>query len=287
MTQNRHWQRFSHSRSQCQVQSYIFIQLIILERKKNRNRYYTPRISWASSMMKRALFLPISLDAFIRFMRYSATWQWCRKRLSSWDRRPVPFGAQAAPSEVQTSPSVGLPAPSRDSLLPESRPLSRDLLASSGIQTSPTLSQSQNYKSLKSARARYVKATAKKQCHTTWSENVKTTATLMHYERKYAKTDPALYNEIANRHAATKIAQLWTEYRRLNRYLHHFGIKNTPYYKREYGKKTMEYCLLKYQNYKNEEKAQKRSWNRKDMSGKTTRRSKDDNAYARIHQDNR
>ena len=108
--------------------------------------------------------------------------------------------------------------------------------------TDSTLSQSHKYKPLKSARARYIKAPAKKQWHTTWKQNTKTASVLRRIiTRKYTKTGPALDNEIANRNAATKVAQLLTGHCGLNRYLHRFGIKNTPYCKCGYGKEIVEH----------------------------------------------
>ena len=59
----------------------------------------------------------------------------------------------------------------------------------------PSLSRSHNYKPLKSARARYIKAAAKKQWQTIWSENTKTAASLKRIIKgKYSKAGPALYN---------------------------------------------------------------------------------------------
>ena len=93
----------------------------------------------------------------------------------------------------------------------------------------PTLSQIHNYKPLKSARARYIKATAKKQWLDIWNGNTKTANSLRRIMKgKYTKTGPALYNEIEDRNSAAKIAQLRTDHCGLNRYLHRFGNTNTP-----------------------------------------------------------
>ena len=68
---------------------------------------------------------------------------------------------------------------------------------------------------------------------------------------KHAKTGPTLYNEITNRNAAAKIAQLRTGHCGLNRYLHRFGIKDTPYYKCGYRKETVKNYLIECRNYTN------------------------------------
>ena len=86
------------------------------------------------------------------------------------------------------------------------------------------------HRPLKSACVRYIKLLAKKQWHKKWRENTKTATALQRIMKgKNAPTGPKLYNEIANRSMAAKIAQLWTGHCGLNHYLHRFGIKNTPY----------------------------------------------------------
>ena len=115
----------------------------------------------------------------------------------------------------------------------------------------PTLSQIHNYKPLKSARARYIKETAKKQWLTTWNGNTKTTNPLRRIMKgKHMKTGPALYNEIEDRNSAAKIAQLRTGHCGLNRYLHRFGISNTPYCQCGYGKETVEHYLLECRKFR-------------------------------------
>ena len=73
-------------------------------------------------------------------------------------------------------------------------------------------------------------------------------------KRKYAKTGPKLYNEIENRNGAAKMAQLRTGHCGLNRYLHRFGIKNSPYCQCGYGKETVQHFLLECRRFKNERK---------------------------------
>jgi ribonuclease HI len=117
--------------------------------------------------------------------------------------------------------------------------------------TDPTLSQPHNYKPLKSARARHIKTAAKEQWKTVWSENVKTATALRRITKgKHAKIGPSLYNGIANRNGAATIAQLRTGHCGLNRYLHRFGIKGSPYCQCGYGKETVEHYLLECRNYR-------------------------------------
>ena len=119
----------------------------------------------------------------------------------------------------------------------------------------PTLSQAHNYKPLKSARARYIKTTAKKQWLTIWNGITKTANSLRQIMKgKYRKTGSALYNEIKDRNSAAKIAQLRTGHCGLNRYLHRFGIKNTPYCQCGYGKETVEYYLLECRKFREQRK---------------------------------
>ena len=94
----------------------------------------------------------------------------------------------------------------------------------------PTLSQPYNYKPLKSAQARHIKAEAKKQWQIIWNKNTKTATALRRVMKgKHAKIGPALYNGIADRNGAAIIAQLRTGHCGLNRYLHRFNIRNSPY----------------------------------------------------------
>ena len=119
----------------------------------------------------------------------------------------------------------------------------------------PILNQSHKYKPLKSARVRYIKTTTKKQWQTIWSNNTKTATALRRIIKgKYAKTGPSLYNEIANRNEAAVIAQLRTGHCGLNRYLHRFKLRNSPYCQCGYGKETVEHYLLECRNYREQRK---------------------------------
>ena len=123
----------------------------------------------------------------------------------------------------------------------------------------PTLSQRHNYKPLKSARARYIKVAAKEQWHKVWNENIKTGTPFQRIMKgKGTKSGPALYNEIADRNSAAKIAQLRTGHCGLNRYLHRFGLRNSPYCQCGYGKETVEHYLLECRKYKEERKKLRR-----------------------------
>ena len=126
--------------------------------------------------------------------------------------------------------------------------------------TDSTLRQSHKYKPLKSARARYIKAAAKKQWHTAWRANTKTASVLRRImEGKYAKTGSTLYNEIENRKDAAKIAQLLqTGHCGLNSYLYRFGKKNSSYCQCGYGKETVEHFLLECRNYREQRKKLRR-----------------------------
>jgi ribonuclease HI len=115
----------------------------------------------------------------------------------------------------------------------------------------PTLSQTYNYKPLKSARIRHIKTAAKKQWQIIWNSNTKTATALRRIMKgRQAKTGPALYNEIASRRGAAIIAQLRTGHCGLNRYLHRFSLRNSPYCQCGYGKETVEHYLLECREYR-------------------------------------
>ena len=71
---------------------------------------------------------------------------------------------------------------------------------------------------------------------------------------KHAKIGPALYNGIADRNGAAIIAQLRTGHCGLNRYLHRFNIRNSPYCQCGYGKETVEHYLLECRQYREQRK---------------------------------
>ena len=120
--------------------------------------------------------------------------------------------------------------------------------------TNPTLSQQFKHKPLKSSRIQYIKDTAKKQWQREWAENTKTGTHLQRITRR-GKCGPKLYNEINNRRTATRIAQLRTGHCGLNKYLHRFGKRSSPYCECGYGKETVEHYLMECRNYKEQRKA--------------------------------
>src|SRR5947207_7890789 len=73
-------------------------------------------------------------------------------------------------------------------------------------------------------------------------------------KEKYTKIDSTLYNEIKDRNSAAKIAQLRTDHYELNRYLYHFGIKNTSYCQYRYEKETIEHYLLECRKFREQRK---------------------------------
>jgi hypothetical protein len=120
----------------------------------------------------------------------------------------------------------------------------------------PTLSQSHNYKPLKSTWIRHIKTAAKKQ-------TAKALRRIM--KGRHAKIDPALYNEIASRPGAAIIAQPRAGHCGLNRYLHRFSLMNSPYCQCGYGKETVEHYLLECRNYRDQMKKLRRQVRRGKM----------------------
>ena len=82
---------------------------------------------------------------------------------------------------------------------------------------------------------------------------------------RHAKIGPSLYNEIANRNGAAIIAQLRTGHCGLNRYLHRFSLRNSPYCQCGYGKETVEHYLLECRNYREQRKKLRREVGRGKM----------------------
>jgi hypothetical protein len=121
--------------------------------------------------------------------------------------------------------------------------------------TNPTLSHAYNYEPLKSARVRHIKTMAKKQWQTVWNRNTKTATALRRVMKgRHAKIGPSLYNEINNRYGAAMIAQPRTGHCGLNRYLHRFSLRNSPYCQCGYGKETGEHYLLECRNHRDQRK---------------------------------
>ena len=101
----------------------------------------------------------------------------------------------------------------------------------------------------------HIKDTAKKQWQKDWTENTKTGIHLRRISRSPGgKCGPKLYNDINNRGTVTRIAHLRTGPCGLNKYLHCFGKRSSPYCKCGYGKETVEHYLIECRNYKEQRK---------------------------------
>ena len=119
----------------------------------------------------------------------------------------------------------------------------------------PTLRRPFKYKPLKSARIMTIKDETKKQWKKIWNENTKTIGALRRIiKRKDAKSGFSLYNGLSNRNIMAKFVQLKMGHCGLNRYLHHFGLKNTSYCDCGYGKETVEHFFLHCPKYKEQRK---------------------------------
>jgi hypothetical protein len=95
----------------------------------------------------------------------------------------------------------------------------------------------------------YIKDAAKKQWQKEWAENTKTGTQLRRITRR-GNYGPKLYNQIDNRRTTTPIAQVRIGHCGLNKYLHRFGRRSSPYCKCGYGKETVEHYLMECWNYK-------------------------------------
>jgi ribonuclease HI len=109
--------------------------------------------------------------------------------------------------------------------------------------TNFTLSQQFKQKPLKSSRVQYIKDAAKKQWQKEWAENTKTGTHFRRITRR-GNYGPKLYNQINSRCTTTQIAQLRTGHCGLNKCLHRFGRRSSPYCKCGYGKETVEHYLM-------------------------------------------
>jgi ribonuclease HI len=70
---------------------------------------------------------------------------------------------------------------------------------------------------------------------------------------------PKLYNALPNRSSAAMIVQLRTGHCGLNKYLHRFGIRNSPYCECGYGRKeSVEHYILECPRFKEERKVLRR-----------------------------
>ena len=91
-------------------------------------------------------------------------------------------------------------------------------------------------------------------------EHQNCSCTSRHHIRKACKDRSNTVQRDRNRNGAAKIAQsqLRTGHCGLNRYLYHFGTKNSPYCQCGYGKETEEHYLMECRNYREQRKKLRR-----------------------------
>ena len=131
-----------------------------------------------------------------------------------------------------------------------------------------TSNQPFKHKPLKSARARTIKEAAKNQWQKEWNEGTSTAMALRRITRqKGVKAGLKLYDEITSRNTVAKIVQLRTGHCGLNRYLHRFGLKKSPYCECGYGKETVEHFLLECRKYRDQRKELKKELRREEGWG--------------------
>ena len=106
---------------------------------------------------------------------------------------------------------------------------------------------------LKSALKRRIKEGAKRQWQVEWNNSC-TGNTLRRIISKGARAGPKLYKHIVGRYTATTIAQLRTGHCRLNKYLHPFKLKSSPYCECGYGQETVEHYLMECPRFVKERK---------------------------------
>ena len=104
---------------------------------------------------------------------------------------------------------------------------------------------------LKSSRIQQIKAMAKSQWNRQWIENTKTSKHLRRITSKQGiQLGSKLYNSISGRKTCAQVAQLRTGHCGLNKYLHRFGKRYSPYCSCGYAKETVEHFILECPNYK-------------------------------------
>ena len=109
---------------------------------------------------------------------------------------------------------------------------------------------------LKSCRIQQIKKLTQSQAKGRWKRN-KTSAN--HLRRilinEKARRGPKLYNPIPNRKSSARLVQLRTGHCGLNKYLHRFGIRDSPYCECGHGiKETVEHYILECPRFKEERK---------------------------------
>ena len=100
---------------------------------------------------------------------------------------------------------------------------------------------------------------AKTQWNRQWTEDTKTSKHLRRISSKQGtQLGPKLYNSISGRNTCAQIVQLRTGHCGLNKYLHRFGKRYSPYCSCGYAKETVEHFILDCPNYKVQRKELKK-----------------------------
>jgi hypothetical protein len=125
----------------------------------------------------------------------------------------------------------------------------------------PTVHQLLRHPPLKSSRIQQIKTMAKIQWNRQWTENTKTSKHLRRISPKQGiQLGSKLYNSISGRKTCAQLVQLRTEHCGLNKYLHRFGKRYSPYCSCGYAKETMEHFILECPNIKYKEKSSGKEW---------------------------
>ena len=120
------------------------------------------------------------------------------------------------------------------------------------IETSQTIFP---YKLLKSARITQVMKEATAQWQKEWENKSSTGRQLQHITKyHHAKAESKYYAGIESKRTASTMAQLRSGHCGLNRYLHRFNLRHSPYCECGQGKEIVEHYLLECRRYKPERK---------------------------------
>ena len=115
----------------------------------------------------------------------------------------------------------------------------------------PTVRQLFRHPPLKSSRIQQIKAMAKTQWNRQWIENTKTSKHLRRiHQSKGSNWDRNYTTRSQDEKRAHRVVQLRTGHCGLNKYLHRFGKRYSPYCSCGYAKETVEHFILECPNYK-------------------------------------
>ena len=104
---------------------------------------------------------------------------------------------------------------------------------------------------LKSSQNQIIRSNAKTLWKNEWNDGTGTAINLRRITRRRKVTSgPKLYDGITNRNTAAMLAQLRTNHCGLNKYLHRFGHRHSPYCDCGYGKETVEHFLMECRTYR-------------------------------------